>query len=174
MINYLKSIFKNSVIQKFFIVIIFIIFGFVLAIFNKNKISQNNHNVLDKIIFVENKDKILANKNSSIIYIWATWCGVCKTNQPLIKLNYQISSYFNINFISLEEGEDLNLLKSYLSENKLPYPVGLLTDEISNIYEIKEYPSYIYLDKSENVVLKESGLLNPLSFLLRIFYLKLI
>jgi thiol-disulfide isomerase/thioredoxin len=172
--NNLKSIFKKSVIQNIFIIFIFIIFGLGLAIFNKNKISQNNHILLDKIEFLENKDTVLSYKNSSIIYIWATWCGVCKTNQPLIKLNYQISSYFNINFISLEEGEDINLLKSYLSENNLPYPVGLLTDEISSIYEIKEYPSYIYLDKSEKVVLKETGLLNPLSFLLRIFYLKFI
>ena len=172
-INY-KSILKNSDFQNIFIIIIFIIFGFVLAIFNKNKVSQNNHIVLDKIEFIENKDKILNNRNSTIIYIWATWCGVCKTNQPLIKLNFKLSSYFNINFITLEEGENLELLKSYLSQNKLPYPVGLLTDEISNIYEIKEYPSYIYLDRSENVVLKETGLLNPLSFLLRIFYLKII
>jgi len=172
--NNFKSILKNSVIQNILIIIIFIVFGFMLAIFNKNKVAKNKQRIIEKIEIIENKDKILANKSSTIIYIWATWCGVCKTNQPLIKLNYQISSFYNINFISLEEGENLNLLKNYLAENKLPYPVGLLTDEISNNYEIKEYPSYIYLDKSENVVLKETGLLNPLSFLLRIFYLKLI
>ncbi len=169
-----NSFFKKSITQNIIIIILFILFSFGIGIFSKQKVSENNPIIFEKIEFIENKEKIISNSNSTVIYIWATWCGVCRTNQPLIKMNYNISNFFNINFISLEEGEDISKLKAYLTDNQLPFPVGLLTDEISNTYDIKEYPSYIYLDKSEHVVLKETGLLNPFSFLLRIIYLKII
>ena len=60
----------------------------------------------------------------------------------------------------------------YLSQQSIPYPLGLLNESISHTYNISEFPTFIFLDKDNIIKLKDSGIINPLSFLLRIVYIK--
>jgi thiol-disulfide isomerase/thioredoxin len=127
-----------------------------------NKIDDTNYSSRIKIII--NEDKIKKESIPTVIYIWATWCSICKANSYIIRFNYSIASVLNINFISLEEGENKESPRNYLSKESIPYPLGLLNENISYMYNISEFPTFIFVNKDNILKLKDSGMINPLSF----------
>ncbi len=165
-----EKLIKNEYFKNLSIILLFIVFNFSLGIFKTKKIVSNKG--IGKIDFIINEDKIKKESLPTVLYIWATWCTVCKANSYLIDYNYSISSALNINFISLEEGENKESLKKYLFQQPIPYPLGFLNDDISYMYNITEFPTFIFLNKDNMVKLKDSGIINPLSFLLRLVYIK--
>jgi thiol-disulfide isomerase/thioredoxin len=91
----LLNFFKNLAI-----ILLFIILSFSLGIFKTRKIISSQG--LDEIDFLINENKIKKGSIPTVLYIWATWCTVCKANSYIIEYNYLIAAAFNINFISLE------------------------------------------------------------------------
>jgi len=166
----LTNLFKNEFFKNLSIILLFIVFSFSLGIFKTKKIASTQD--IGKIDFLINEDKIKKESIPTVIYIWATWCTICKANSYIIGYNYSIASALNINFISLEEGENKESLRNYLSQESIPYPLGLLNEDISTMYNISEFPTFIFLNKDNIVKLKDSGIINPLSFLLRLVYIK--
>ncbi|MBN1571147.1 MAG: redoxin family protein [Acidobacteria bacterium] len=60
---------------------------------------------------------------TTLINIWATWCGPCRAELPLIqKLYEQIKDREDIQVITLNTDEDASLVQPYLKENKLTVP----------------------------------------------------
>jgi hypothetical protein len=116
--------FKNEFFKNLSIILLFIVFSFSLGIFKTKKIVSTQG--IGKIDFLINEDKIKKESIPTVIYIWATWCTICKANSYIIGFNYSIASALNINFISLEEGENKESLRNYLSQESIPYPLGLL------------------------------------------------
>lgn len=166
----LNFLFKNEFIRNLSIILLFIVFSFLLGIFKTRKILSTPG--IENIDILLNEDKIKKESIPTVIYIWATWCTICKANSYIIGYNYSIASALNINFISLEEGENKESLNNYLSQQPIPYPLGLLNKNISSMYDISEFPTFIFLNKDNTVKLKDSGIINPLSFLLRLVYIK--
>lgn len=160
--------FKNEIFKNSLIIIIFFCVSFFLAKLNvPPEIEIQKEHKINYILYPETDSNLY---NSTVIYVWATWCSVCKVNSVPVEWNYRISKIFGINFISLEEGENIDELNNYLKVNSLIYPVGLLDKELSDEFDIKEYPSYIYIKKNK-ILLKDTGIVNPVSFLMRILYM---
>lgn len=163
MIN--KKVFSNLLF-----VFLFLILSFTIAYFQKP--HDNIENGSFEIQYVYQPDNYIRKNDKYIYYVWATWCSVCKVNKTPLALNHKIALFFGFNFISLEEGENLQELKQFISENQPEYPVGILSPEIDRSFNIKEYPSYVYIYGNQ-IKFKDTGIVNPLSFLLRILYIKL-
>ncbi len=63
---------------------------------------------------------------TTLINVWATWCGPCRSEAPLLqKLYEQIKDRGDIQVITLNVDEDVSLVEPFLKENKYTFPVML-------------------------------------------------
>jgi thiol-disulfide isomerase/thioredoxin len=161
---------KKKMLSWVYFIIFFLIISIGLALLSSTGIGQKNFNV--QFVHPNNNNRDLP--SSSVVYIWATWCTVCKTNLPIIEKNQGISEYFGFQFLSLEEGRDLDELKNYIQSKNLPFSVGLLNDEMIEHFKISGYPTTLFIDKNGKVVFKDTGIINPLSFTIRLLLLKIL
>lgn len=83
-----------------------------------------------------------AKKEKKIIFldVYATWCGPCKLLKKTTFKDPELSEYFNKNFVSLEidgeKGQGIEIVKKY---------------------QLKGYPSLVFIDSNGNVVNKTLG-----------------
>ncbi|XDD50589.1 TlpA family protein disulfide reductase [Leptospira sp. WS92.C1] len=106
----------------------------------------------------------------SIVYFWATWCGVCSTNLPLVRWyadGLENSSRFS--FVTVEEGENFSELSDYIRKHQLKFAVIPGNSQLLKEWKVGGFPSFFILDKSGTIRFADSGMMNPLSFLLRIW-----
>ncbi|MBE7410695.1 MAG: TlpA family protein disulfide reductase [Leptospiraceae bacterium] len=161
---------KEKIFKIFGYLIVFLTISIVISFFRGG--GKPNLEILGKL----SENSILQNDNSlkqvKVWYFWATWCGVCKLNQPFIKSNY---SFFKdkIYFLSIEEGESKENLEAYIQKNNIDFPVFQGSPEILKSFEIKGFPTTLFLDKNNQIVFSDSGILNPVSFYLRIIWIQL-
>ena len=107
-----------------------------------------------------------------LLNFWATWCGPCKIETPwLVELrNKYAAQGFEVVGISTE-GEDLKpddkagwakdreAVKKFVSEMKVPYPMLLGGDALSQPYGgLDAMPTSFFVDKSGVVVAAQMGL----------------
>jgi len=88
----------------------------------------------------------LAKKESKPIFldISASWCGPCKRLKANIFPNEEVGKFYNANFINVavddEKGEGIKLARKY---------------------QIKGYPSLIYIDSNGQLIAQTAGYRNP-------------
>ncbi|MCX7997737.1 MAG: TlpA family protein disulfide reductase [Leptospiraceae bacterium] len=111
------------------------------------------------------------NSQKKVIYVWATWCVVCKSTLWLVKWNEKILSFFGISFYSIEEGENLEKLREYVRERDVTFPVLLGNEKLIQELGIRGYPTYIFINKNSEKVFFDEGYLTPVGILLRLLFL---
>jgi thiol-disulfide isomerase/thioredoxin len=63
---------------------------------------------------------------TTLINVWATWCGPCRQELPhLQKLHDQVKEREDVQVITLNVDDNLGLIEPYLTENKFTFPVLL-------------------------------------------------
>jgi len=63
------------------------------------------------------------NGKTTLINVWATWCGPCRQELPhLQKLYEQIKDRSDIQIITLNIDEDMSLVQPFLTSNKFTFP----------------------------------------------------
>lgn len=95
--------------------------------------------------------KKLAQKENKLIFIdvYASWCGPCKLMKKGTFTDENVGELFNKNFISL----------AYDGEKDKD---GI---ELASKFKIRNYPSFLFLDKDGNLVQYDYGYYNALQFL---------
>ncbi|AKP27350.1 Thioredoxin-like domain protein [Leptospira interrogans serovar Manilae] len=162
----MKGIFKKSYNVLFWVLLflgITISLSFFKASDLKPSISLNEMKTFEGANY-DSKNQI------TVVYFWATWCGVCSANLPLIKFYSQLledSSRFS--FISVEEGDNLKELNQYIIENDLKFKVIPANVYFLKEWKVNSYPSFVILDRSGRIRFADSGMMNPFSFFLRIW-----
>ena len=147
-----------------FPLLIFVLFGFFLSMFKARDTIQIPEKSL-KYVYNE-RNQI---RHPAVFYFWAWWCTVCRANHSFTGYSFEIAQKMNTDFISIEEGDNPEKLKNYQEEMHLPYPVAVpVNEEFWKFARIKEYPSTVFTNSEGKVVIIDSGILNPLSFLLRL------
>jgi thioredoxin 1 len=92
----------------------------------------------------------LAKEENKLVFldIYATWCGPCKRLKANTFPDLEVGNFYNANFINLaldgEKGEGL---------------------ELACVYEIKGYPTLLFIDHTGTVVTRTAGYHNPHKFL---------
>jgi thiol-disulfide isomerase/thioredoxin len=99
-----------------------------------------------------------------IVNFWATWCPPCRAEIPaLVALQEKYRDRLLIIGISEDEGGP-EMVKQYVAEQKINYPVALTTPEVSRLFPgVGALPTSFIIDREQRIVQKHVGMLNPLT-----------
>jgi thiol-disulfide isomerase/thioredoxin len=91
--------------------------------------------------------------------IWATWCGPCRMEMPSIQNLYNQVDNGKILFImlSVDRGEDINKVKSFVKEKEYTFPVYTPASTLPNQLQVGVIPSTFVISPEGKVVSSETG-----------------
>lgn len=139
-------------------------------------ISREKWELNSPFLPIQEKDAYLEIQNPNrptIHYFWAIWCTVCKVNEPFLKASIKTLNPKNIHFVSWEEGSSpQEKVLQYIQENQIPYPVALATPQLLSQAKVQGFPTTIFTDSQGRVRFVDTGLLTPIGFWIRIFFLE--
>ncbi|OLY65891.1 TlpA family protein disulfide reductase [Leptospira santarosai] len=162
----MREFFKKSLDVALWI-LLFLTITIVLSIFKtsdlKPSVSINGMKSFEGERF-DSKDRV------TVVYFWATWCGVCSMNLPLVEwYSRRLENSFRFSFVSVEEGENLEELNHYIRERDVRFKIISAHPALLKEWKVNAYPSFAILDRSGKIRFMDSGMMNPLSFFLRIW-----
>lgn len=148
-------------------ILLFLTITIVLSIFKasdlKPSVSINGMKSFEGERF-DSKERV------TVVYFWATWCGVCSMNLPLVEwYSRRLENSFRFSFVSVEEGENLEELNRYVQERDVRFKIISAHPALLKEWKVNAYPSFAILDRSGKIRFMDSGMMNPLSFFLRIW-----
>lgn len=81
-----------------------------------------------------------------VLNVWATWCGPCKREMPMLERAQ--NDHPNINFLFLDQQESAATVQTYLTEQELELENVLLdrSGAVGNLLRIKGTPSTLFFD----------------------------
>ncbi|MGZ3854034.1 MAG: TlpA family protein disulfide reductase [Flavisolibacter sp.] len=93
------------------------------------------------------------------INFWATWCPPCRAEMPsLDNLYQQLKNDNRIVFLFLNEDDDLNKAKAFISDNHYSFPIVIPASNIPTGLFSGTLPTTVILDKEGKVVMKHEGI----------------
>jgi peroxiredoxin len=98
--------------------------------------------------------------NIVLLNFWATWCGPCLVEMPLLETEYQVYKDEGFIILAVNDGESAERVANFGEENGLNFP--LLLDPsgvVQRLYEIRGYPSSVFVDEEGRVKFIHIGLI---------------
>ncbi|NTW00809.1 MAG: TlpA family protein disulfide reductase [Oscillochloris sp.] len=97
--------------------------------------------------------------NPAVINFWATWCGPCKEEIPLLQEAYSSNSHASFQLIAVTE-ESKGEVSSFIETNGMSLPVVLDPGgQASQRYHIQGIPTTFFLDSTGVVIIRHMGTL---------------
>ena len=155
-----------------FKIIIFVIFFFIIGIFYISLTRETNYNTsslinkevpqfkiayFDKNEFYSKKD--LVKNNYTLINFWASWCGPCRIEHPILM---KLSAENNLKILGVNFKDKKELARKFLKDLGNPYNF-LLKDvegKKSVIFGIYGIPESLLIN-NDNIIIKK--FVGPLS-----------
>ena len=99
-------------------------------------------------------------KKKLVVSFWASWCGPCKMEMPVLREFYQRqrknADKFELLAISIDD--ERAPAERFASEMKLPFPVLLdLHSQAANAYGVESIPSLFIIDEKGEVIYGHTG-----------------
>lgn len=95
-----------------------------------------------------------------VLEFFATWCEGCKLSLPhLISLNAKYGKK-GLRVLGLNpgvRGDTLNVVRSFIRENRINFPVALVDDDLLIDYGVQPIPAIFIIDKKGILVQKFIG-----------------
>ena len=87
-----------------------------------------------------------------MINFWATWCGPCRQEMPLLDELYTQYQPLGFTILGVNVEEDSSKAKKLLEEIPVNFPVLFDNDsEVSKLYDVVAMPSTVLVDRDGNV-----------------------
>jgi thiol-disulfide isomerase/thioredoxin len=84
----------------------------------------------------------------AFLNIWATWCGPCKTELPLIqKLNERLEGNPDVTVLTLNVDDNPGLVEPYLQEQGFTFPTLLARDWAAEAFPASGIPRTLLVDR---------------------------
>ena len=94
-----------------------------------------------------------------LINFWATWCPPCRAEMPSLERLYQQMKDDNrIVFLFVNEDDDFNKAKAFVSDNHYTFPIAMSASAIPAEMFNGTLPTTVVLDKEGKVVMKHEGI----------------
>ena len=155
-----------------FKIIIFVIFFFIIGIFYISLTRETNYNTsslinkevpqfkiayFDKNEFYSKKD--LVKNNYTLINFWASWCGPCRIEHPILM---KLSAENNLKILGVNFKDKKELARKFLKDLGNPYSFLLkdLEGKQSVNFGIYGIPESLLIN-SDNIIIKK--FVGPLS-----------
>jgi thiol-disulfide isomerase/thioredoxin len=98
---------------------------------------------------IENQSISLSNLrgNPVILNFWASWCGPCRDEMPLLQQTYEERESKGVLLLTVNLRETLSVAAQYMQDNGLSFPVLLDTDgSVALSYNVTAIPTTFFLD----------------------------
>jgi len=90
--------------------------------------------------------------NVVMINFWATWCGPCRQEMPLLDSIYKQYKDKNFTLLGVNVEPDPKLANDWLKKQPVSFPVLYdVKSDVSNLYKVSGMPSTVFVDKKGNV-----------------------
>lgn len=87
-----------------------------------------------------------------MINFWASWCGPCRQEMPLLDEIYSQYKPMGFTILGVNVEEDTTKARKMLQDNPVDFPVLFdKQSEVSKLYNIVAMPSTILVDRDGNV-----------------------
>ena len=93
-----------------------------------------------------------------VINFWATWCGPCREEMPLLQKEWEKYENKGIQFIGVDVMDDKNLAAAFIKEMGVSYTnLHDPTGETSHKYGVIALPATFFITKDGRVAIKNYG-----------------
>jgi peroxiredoxin len=87
-----------------------------------------------------------------MINFWASWCGPCRQEMPLLEAMYQKYSRLGFTLVGVNVDENSADAERFLAKVPVSFPVAFdRKSEVSKMYDVQAMPSSIFIDRKGNV-----------------------
>jgi peroxiredoxin len=87
-----------------------------------------------------------------MINFWATWCGPCRQEMPLLETIYKKYKPMGFTLLGVNVEPDSKPAEDWLKATPVSFPILFDTkSEVSKMYEVSGMPSTIIVDRKGNV-----------------------
>ena len=83
-----------------------------------------------------------------LLNFWATWCGPCRFEMPMIQAIFEESSDTGLVILAVDIGEASSKAKDYIQSGNFSFPVLLdINQDVALEYNIRAIPTTFLIDK---------------------------
>jgi thiol-disulfide isomerase/thioredoxin len=87
-----------------------------------------------------------------MINFWASWCGPCRTEMPLLDQMYKRYSSLGFTLLGVNVESDTKDAEKLLQQVPVSFPVLFdKENKVSKLYEVNAMPSTVFIDRKGNV-----------------------
>jgi thiol-disulfide isomerase/thioredoxin len=87
-----------------------------------------------------------------MINFWATWCGPCRKEMPLLDSIYKQYKDKNFTLLGVNVEPDPKLANDWLKKTPVSFPVLYdVKSDVSDLYKVPGMPTTVFVDKKGNV-----------------------
>ncbi len=87
-----------------------------------------------------------------LINFWATWCGPCRQEMPLLDQIYQRYKGLGFTLLAVNVEEDSTLADRWLADMPVTFPVLLdRANAVSRLYDVTAMPSTVIVDRQGRI-----------------------
>lgn len=87
-----------------------------------------------------------------ILYFWATWCGSCTFDMPIMETFYQQETGSGLVVLAVNVGQSEITVRDFIAEGGYTFPVGLDGNmDVGRTYRLLGFPSTYFID-SDGVI----------------------
>ena len=94
-----------------------------------------------------------------VVNLWATWCGPCRKEMPLLEGIYRKYKPMGFTMIGVNVEPDSKAAEEWLAkQGPVSFPIAFDTDsKVSKLYKVNGMPNSVIIDRKGNVRLLHRG-----------------
>lgn len=83
-----------------------------------------------------------------LINFWATWCGPCEAEMPLIEDRYTTYQESGFTVLAVNVDEPVDVIRPFVDQYALSFPILLDPDSlVHDLYRVRGYPTSLLVDR---------------------------